>query len=86
MYKFENINPEIQKNPEDLKNPEKNDNYTSVNLERTTYFCKEKFNNPENKKEICNSLNNNFSKILAENWIDFQKLFETKTWQKLDLA
>ena len=83
---IEKINIEIQKNPEDLKNPEKNDNYTSVNIERTTDFCKEKFNIPENKKEICNSLNNNFSKILAEKWIDFQELFKTKTWQKLELA
>jgi hypothetical protein len=40
----------------------KEDNYyTSVNIKRTSSFCKEVFNISENKEDICKSLNTSFT-------------------------
>jgi hypothetical protein len=61
MKKFE---PNLKKEPpsiESLFKGMENDAYTSVNIEKTSSFCKEAFNVPGNKKDICESLNNNFS-------------------------
>ena len=61
---MKNIEPNLKKEPpsiESLFKDMENDAYTSANIKRTSYFCEEAFNVPGNKKDICESLNNNFS-------------------------
>ncbi len=63
----------------------KNEKYTSINIERTADICKEFWKLNEYKKPMCEVINSNL--IAWLDWkIDFQALFEEKTWEKLTLA
>jgi len=73
--KSEQLIPSVESTSKKIK---ESDEYTSVNIDKTLNFCKEVFNTPENKKDICESLNNNFIIWLEEQNIDFNALLKQK--------
>ena len=50
---------------------------TSVNIARTSEFCKDSFNTPKNQEEVCKSLDNTFAIALAKEGINFKKILNT---------
>ena len=90
MWTLEKINNELIKNPDNSidntsKRIEEWNLYTSVNIERTSDFCKENFSKLENSSEICKTINNDFIAWLNDYWFDIDDWSKEK-WIKLEVA
>lgn len=63
------------KNPEKLLDEKENlTNFESVNIEKIEFLFNENFKNPE---KICSKLNNVFTNLLKEKWINFNTTFNS---------
>jgi hypothetical protein len=78
MENFENNNT-VSTTESAISKIEEGNFYSSANIERTSDFCKDKFNTPWNIVDICASLEENLKIWLKDEWIDFKKIFKTKT-------